>query len=53
MLKGKDLSEGLWVFSNYGQGEANRGYLEMIEGVTGLEEVYNFRLNSGEVYLLR
>ena len=53
VLKGKDLAEGLWVFSNYGYGEANRGYLEVIEEVTGLEEVYNFRLNSGEVYLLK
>lgn len=54
ILAGKDLGEGLFVFSNYGYGSENDGYLEALVEATGLtEKVYTFRLNSGVVYWVR
>lgn len=54
MLAGKDLKQGLLVFSNYGYGKENEAYLEILREAAGLDEQeYVFRLNAGAVYWLR
>lgn len=54
ILAGKDLTRGLFVFSNYGYGAENDFYLETLQEATGLtEREYVFRLNSGAVYWLK
>ncbi len=54
ILAGKDLSEGLFVFANYGYGSENELYLEPLQKATGLDErTYVFRLNSGALYYLK
>ncbi len=51
ILGGKDLTDGLIVFANYGDG--NERYLEVLRKVTGLEnQEYIIRTNSADVYLL-
>lgn len=51
VLKGKDLSKGLLVFANYGDG--NEQYLKVLREATGLtEQDYVFRTNSADVYFL-
>lgn len=54
ILAGKDLSNGLMVFANYGYGAENEPYIKVLQEATGLDEMeYIFRLNSGAVYLLK
>lgn len=51
ILAGKDLSKGLIVFANYGDG--NEQYLKVLREATGLEhQEYIIRTNSSDVYLL-
>lgn len=51
VLAGKDLSKGLLVFANYGDG--NEQYLKTLREATGLsEQDYIFRTNSADVYYL-
>lgn len=51
VLDGKDLSKGLLVFANYGDG--NEQYLKVLRETTGLaEQDYVFRTNSADVYYL-
>lgn len=51
VLAEKDLSAGLLVFANYGDG--NEQYLKVLRGATGLtEQDYIFRTNSADVYFL-
>lgn len=51
VLTGKDLSEGLIVFANYGDG--NEQYLSVLREATGLKnQEYIIRTNSTDVYLL-
>lgn len=52
ILVGKDLSKGLIVFANYGDG--NEQYLKVLRKTTGLEKQdYIIRTNSSDVYFLR
>lgn len=52
VLAGKDLSKGLIVFANYGDG--NEQYLKVLREAMGLEkQEYIFRTNSSDVYLLK
>lgn len=54
ILAGKDLSNGLFVFANYGYGSENDQYIEVLQEATGLDEKeYIFQLNSGALYLLK
>lgn len=51
VLRGKDLSKGLLVFANYGDG--NEQYLKVLREATGLvEQDYIFRTNSADLYYL-
>lgn len=51
VLAGKDLSGGLLVVANYGDG--NEQYLRVLREATGLsEQDYIFRTNSADVYYL-
>lgn len=51
ILAGKDLSKGLIVFANYGDG--NEQYLKVLREATGLEQQeYIIRTNSADVYFL-
>lgn len=51
ILAGKDLSRGLIVFANYGDG--NEQHLKVLREATGLEhQEYIIRTNSSDVYLL-
>jgi len=51
ILAGKDLSKGLIVFANYGDG--NEQYLKVLREATGLkEQEYIIRTNSSDVYYL-
>ncbi len=51
ILAGKDLSKGLIVFANYGDG--NEQYLKVLREATGLEKQdYIIRTNSADVYYL-
>lgn len=54
ILAGKNLSNGLFVFANYGYGSENDQYIEVLQEATGLDEKeYIFQLNSGALYLLK
>lgn len=51
ILAGKNLSNGLIVFANYGDG--NEQYLKVLREATGLEkQEYIIRTNSADVYYL-
>lgn len=51
VLRGKDLSKGLLVFANYGDG--NEQYLKVLREATGLaKQDYILRTNSADVYYL-
>ncbi len=52
ILSGKDLSDGLIVFANYG--DTNELYLKILREATGLsDQTYIARTNSADVYYLK